>query len=279
MAEFIEQDIVPGVQFISGGICNRGIIAAGGDVLVIDSGISVAEAAPLRAAVNNLRDQKRALTLFNTHPHLDHVFGNQAFADATIIAHQGVRDNMLTTAAATLEGMKKNNPQMAEQLGDVIITPPNLTFQDRVTIFVGEIEVQLIYIGIAHSPSDSVAWLPQSRTLFAGDLLFNDIVPAMPPGGNAAAWITALDTLKDLGAEHVISGHGPFKTPQALDDLQSWIKQLYQQVTNAIDNGWDKETAIAKIPAEMQRIAPRGHDERFPGAIGLVYDEIQRKTA
>ncbi|GER92103.1 MBL fold metallo-hydrolase [Dictyobacter vulcani] len=279
MAEFIVQDIVPGVQFVAGGICNRGLIAAGGDVLVIDSGISVAEAAPLRAAVNNLHDQGY-LTLFNTHPHVDHVFGNQAFADAAIIAHQGVRDNMLTTAAATLEGIKKNNPQMAEQLGEITITPPNLTFQDRLTVFVGEIEVQLIYIGVAHSPSDSVAWLPQSKTLFTGDLLFNDMVPAMPPGGNAANWIKALDQLKQLGAEHVIPGHGLQQSPQALDDLQNWIKHLYQQLTNAIEQGWDKETAIARIPAEMQKIASRDREERFPGAIGLIYDEVkQQKNA
>lgn len=275
MADFTVQEIVPGAHVALGGVCNRGIIANGGDVLVVDSGISVAEATPLRSAVDGLRT-RGSLTLFNTHPHLDHVFGNQLFADQAIVAHYGVRENMIQAGEQTLAAMRQRNAQMAATIGEVTITPPTITFQDRLTLFVGEIEVQLIYFGIAHSPSDSVAWLPQSKTLYTGDLLFNDLVPATPPGANIATWLQALTSLQQLGAEHVIPGHGPIQTPQALNTLQTWFETLRTLVSEAIARGWDRETIIAKIPAEIQGVAPRQNEERLPGTVGLVFDELTR---
>jgi len=272
MAGFNLQEIVPGVNAALGGVCNRGMINQGGSVLVIDSGIAVAEAAPLRAAAQE-HLKKGTLSLFNTHPHGDHVYGNQIFADRPIIAHEGVRNDMVAHGDQALAGWRQN-PRMAAFVSDVVITPPTLTFQDQITLFIGDIEVQLLYLARAHSPSDSVAWLPQSRTLFTGDLLFNTIVPAMPPGGSVANWIQALERLEQLEAEHVIPGHGPIQTPAVLPDLRRWFLTLQTQVSEARASGWDRETTIARVAQQMQELAPRGSEERLPSAIGQAFDKL-----
>ena len=200
MSDLNIQKIAPGVHAALGGICNRGLIAQGGSVLVVDSGIGVAEAAPLRAAAQEHQKEGALypLYLFNTHPHSDHVFGNQIFADCPIIAHEGVRNFLVAHGEQGLARWRQN-PDTAALVSDVVITPPMLTFRDQMTVFIGDIEVQLLYLAWAHSPSDSVAWLPQSRTLFTGDLLFNAQVPVwnhgaagIPPGGSVANWIQAL---------------------------------------------------------------------------------------
>lgn len=272
MSDFSLQEIVPGVLVALGGVCNRGIIYGHQGVLVIDSGMSVAEATPLRAAALEYCKQG-SLSLFNTHPHGDHVYGNQLFTDYPIFAHEGVRDNLVASGEQTLANWKQN-PQMAQFLSDVTITPPTLTFEDEMTVHLGDIEIELIYVGIAHSPSDSVAWLPQSRTLFTGDLLFNTIVPAMPPGSNSANWIHALEYLEQLEPEHVIPGHGPVQTPAELADLRNWFITLRSQVGEAITSGRDRETTLTKVAAEIQAVAPRGGQERLPMAIGQVFDEL-----
>jgi cyclase len=274
MPEFSLQEIVPGVNAALGGVCNRGLIHQGGSVLVVDAGIAAAEAAPLRAAAQQHRTTG-ALALFNTHPHGDHVYGNQAFTDGPIIAHEGVRHNLVTHGEQALTGWRQN-PRMAAFISDVILTPPTITFHERLTLFVGDIEVQLLYLGIAHSPSDSVAWLPQSRTLFAGDLLFNAFVPAMPPGGNSANWVQALVQLEQLGAEHVIPGHGPIQTPAALSELHRWFLTLRDRVGEAIASGWDRETTATEVAGSMQQLAPRSNEERLPACIGQVFDELSR---
>jgi cyclase len=271
-SDFSLQEVVPGIFYVTGGICNRGLIVGDGHVLVIDSGISRHEAVPLHRAAHQRRDQG-ALQLFNTHPHLDHTFGNQMFADSAIIAHKGVRDTLINTGEQMLANIQKN-PQMAELIGEVTITPPTVIFTDQLSIFVGEIEVQLLYFGVAHSPSDSVAWLPQTKTLFTGDLLFNQILPATPPGSNIATWIGALEQLELLGAEHVIPGHGPVQSPEALGALRTWFEALRGQVREAIAQGWSLETAIERIPAQMQALAPRNREERFPAVIRQMFEEI-----
>lgn len=224
--------------------------------------------------------------LFNTHPHSDHVYGNQVFADCPIIGHTGVRNFMVEHGEGALARWRQN-PDTAALVSDVVITPPTLTFEDRMTEFIGDIEVQLLYIARAHSPSDSVAWLPQSRTLFTGDLLFNAQVPVWnhgvagtPPGGSVASWIGALEKLEALGAQHAIPGHGPIQGADALDDLRYWLSALHTQLEEALAGGWDRETTITRVTQQLQelqkeqKLAPRGEGERLPNVIGQAFDEM-----
>jgi len=136
--------------------------------------------------------------------------------------------------------------------------------------------VQLLYLTRAHSPSDSVAWLPQSRTLFTGDLLFNALVPVMPPGGSVANWIQALEQLEALEVQHAIPGHGPIQTASALADLRRWFLSLRTQVGEAQALGWDRETTITHVAQQLQKLASRGNEEHLPNVIGQAFDELSR---
>jgi hypothetical protein len=74
MSDLSIQEIAPGVNAALGGICNRGLISQGESVLVVDSGIAVAEATPLRAAAQ----QRQKLAPRGNEEHLPNVIG-QAF--------------------------------------------------------------------------------------------------------------------------------------------------------------------------------------------------------
>ena len=118
-----------------------------------------------------------------------------------------------------------------------------------------------------------MAWLPQSRTLFTGDLLFNAQVPVWnhgveqaPAGGSVANWIQALEKLEALDVEHAIPGHGPIQTADALADLRQWFICLHTQVREALASGWDRETTIIRVTQQLQQmpqLAPRGEEERL----------------
>ncbi|QBD80829.1 MBL fold metallo-hydrolase [Ktedonosporobacter rubrisoli] len=272
MSDLTLQELAPGAMAALGGYCNCGLIANRGHALVIDSGICVAEATALYAAARQYQPQGEP-TLFNTHHHGDHVFGNQVFANGSIIAQQGAREAMARTGEQTL-ALWKQDPDVSEMLSDVtMITLPSITFQESLTIFVGELEVQLLHLGAAHSSSDSVAWLPASRTLFAGDLLFNSSFPGMPPEGDSANWIRVLKRLEQLNPRHVVPGHGPIQPPEALRAQRTWIEELRTRVANEIAH-WDRETSVAKMSAELQSLSPRAREDRLPTAIKSVYAEL-----
>jgi cyclase len=274
MPDFTLQEVITGVNIAFGGICNRGIITSKGSVLVIDAGINAAEASPLREAAQQFQ-QQGPLMLFNTHPHGDHVYGNQVFADCTIIAQKDLHADLVKNGEQTIAAWKQR-PGMGDAIKDVVLTIPTVTFDDKLTVFVGDIEVQLIHFGIAHSPSDTVAWLPQFKILFTGDLLFNTIVPVLPPGSNSGNWVHALEQLQQIGAEHVIPGHGPVQAPSALEDLHQWLLTLRSQVSSAISAGLSREATIEKVAPEMQKVAPRNMEERLTIGIGSVYDELSQ---
>lgn len=278
VADLTIKELTPEAHAAFGGICNRGYIFGGGNVLVIDSGMGVDEATPLREAAQRQLGPHGHLSLFNTHSHGDHVFGNQVFADCPIIAQAAVRRVLIEQGQQALDGMRQN-PQMAPLIGDAKLTLPNVTFEERMSLFLGDQEVWLIRVGPAHSQGDAVAWLPQSRVLFAGDILFNEMVPAMPPGGNSAGWVRALESLEMLGPEIVVPGHGPMQPITALGDLRSWLVAVRNRVADAILAGLDKAATIARVGPEMQQTAPRGREERLPSVIGQVFEDITRERA
>jgi cyclase len=173
----------------------------------------------------------------------------------------------------------KQNPQMATMVGEIDLTLPHVVFDQHLTIYVGAVEIQLIRVGPAHSQGDAIAWLPQQRVLFAGDILFNAIVPAMQPREDSRQWVRSLAFLESLEAEHVIPGHGPIETPAALGALREWIEVARQRITDSIDAGNEREATIAHVEAAMQADHSRGREERLSKAINQMYDDILRERA
>jgi glyoxylase-like metal-dependent hydrolase (beta-lactamase superfamily II) len=45
------------------------------------------------------------------------------------------------------------------------------------TLWLGNLEVQLMQLGRGHTKCDTVAWLPQQKSLFSGDLVEFDATP------------------------------------------------------------------------------------------------------
>ncbi len=69
--------------------------------------------------------------------------------------------------------------------------------------------VELHHFGTAaHTTNDVVAWIPEHRILFTGDLVFNGGTPFVLMGSVAGAMMV-LDRLVEFGAEVLVPGHGP----------------------------------------------------------------------
>ncbi|MBB6307714.1 MBL fold metallo-hydrolase [Xanthobacter tagetidis] len=174
------------------GIASYAVIH-GDDALVYDTHITLAHARIVRRTLEEKGARRIRVVL--SHWHDDHVAGNEAFADCEIIANRAT-DALLRANRARLEG------------GDPPIKPlvlPNRLFEDRLSLTVGTLPVELIQMDI-HSRDGTVALLPDGL-LLAGDTL-EDPVTYVDEPERLDAHLAGLKRLAALGAGRILPNHG-----------------------------------------------------------------------
>ncbi len=253
-----------------GGGPNAGIIQAGHEVILVDTLISLTPARELLAAIKELTGQSPTFVI-NTHPHADHVNGNQVFAPpAKIIAHENVREFLVREGRAIIDRFLQGRPAYAEDLKDARIVPPDIAFRDSLELDFGGRTVKIVHPGKAHTLGDSFVYLPESKVLFAGDLLFNHIIP--PITGSSTGWIEAIEQLEKLDIETVVPGHGFVGKKQDLVDMKKFIIDLRQQVRTSYERKLTGEQALAGLKLDAYRDWP--HPERLKVDVDQLYREF-----
>ena len=181
-----------------------GFLQSDGEVLVIDTCSTAARAGAFATEVGR-RAPGVVRRLVNTHSHGDHTYGNAAFQNAVIFGHDSTRAEVLADRVREMPpGIWEPNPDW----GSMPISPPTVTFASQLTMHVGRLRVEVIYIGTAaHTRGDVVVWIPEHRVLYAGDLVFNGGTPMMM-GGSVVGALDALKTLRSFDADVLVAGHG-----------------------------------------------------------------------
>lgn len=113
----------------------------------------------------------------NTHGHSDHVFGNRAFRPAPIWGHEGSVAMIVRDGAKARDALAAEIPDLAADLAEVELDPPDRTFRDHATICLGDREVELEYLGRGHTDNDIILRIPDAGVMLAGDLLENGATP------------------------------------------------------------------------------------------------------
>ncbi|MFD8571786.1 MBL fold metallo-hydrolase [Streptomyces sp. NPDC059639] len=216
-----------------GGWClnNAGLIVSGNQVALVDTAATEARARALRAAALRIHPAAPT-TLVNTHSHGDHTFGNFVFPEARVVAHEQTRAEMDRT------GLHLTGLWPEVEWGAVEVVLPTVTFRDRMTLYIGDTVAQLLPFGPAHTISDTVVWLPRQRVLFTGDLVMNGVTPFCPMG-SVAGTLEALDALRALGAEVVVTGHGPVAGPEVFDAAEGYLRLVQRQAALGVAEGID----------------------------------------
>ena len=197
---------------------NTGFVTSPDGVIVIDSTGTESRAKAFHAAVRGQTDLPLR-ALINTHSHGDHTFGNFVFTpDCAIVGQELCREAVLAT---DVEGTKQRFP--GGDFGEIEIAAPFLTFEERMNVYAGDLKIELIHMGPAHTPNDIVAWIPERKVLFAGDLIFNQGTP-FALQGSVNGWLVALDRMETLRPETIVPGHGPVAGPEVIGDVRNYLR-------------------------------------------------------
>jgi glyoxylase-like metal-dependent hydrolase (beta-lactamase superfamily II) len=188
---------------------NIGVVLGDREALVIDTRSTYGQAREILADLRSLTADPVTVVV-DTHGHFDHAFGNAIFRPATIWGHDGCGPFMRRTGEARKKKIAAETPELAGELDEIEIDPPDRTFASTATVEVGGREVMLRYLGRGHTDHDIVISVPGTDVVFAGDLFENGAVPfygdayAVEWAATAAQLALIVDT--DRGV--VVPGHG-----------------------------------------------------------------------
>jgi len=265
------------------------IISKNDGVLVFDTNGTPSAAAAVLADIKTLTTQPVRYVV-NSHWHWDHWYGTEvytrAFPNVEVIAHEKTRAMMagpaiefnkpgldsqlpgylsqLEQRIAKAETATPQPPEFArmkqaladgkfflEQKTGVHHTLPTRTYTDKLTLKLGEREIQVLHHDRAVTPGDTFLFLPKEKIVITGDLLVNPVSFAL--SSYPTGWIKTLEYIDALDPAIIVPGHGePLRDEKLLKATLAVFKELVKRGADAKARGLDPDAARAEIMPQIK---------------------------
>ncbi|MCK9485788.1 MAG: MBL fold metallo-hydrolase [Dehalococcoidia bacterium] len=247
---------------------NAGFLVGSESVVAVDTVGTEKRAHAFREALERTTPHP-VQALINTHAHGDHTHGNFAFWPQTaVIGHERARREILHSNAP--EGVSERFP--TADFGQFRHVPPMVTFTDRMSVHVDTLEVQLTHLGPAHTTNDVVAWIPERRVLFAGDLAFNGGTP-FAMAGSVLGWLDILPALRAFEADVVVPGHGPVCGMEVFDTVETYLRWVADLARGGHADGVPPLEVAQSV--DLGQFADLTDPERLVGNLHRAYADLE----
>lgn len=235
---------------------NCAFIVGDKEVYVVDAKMTDQSTKDMIKAVKEITD-KPISHLLITHSDGDHVNGIPGFPeDMDIIAHDNSAKHI----------------RNANETGPVKIPLPNETFFNRMNMYSGSLEINLLYFGPAHTDGDIVFHIPSDNVAILGDLFFKGRDPLihMHKNGDSKELTKVLQGIIDLNADTYLSGHAE---PVKKTEIESLHKSLSEKR--------DRVDAMVKEGKSLDQVKeafgiPLG-ESRWRSLVEVIYLELTKK--
>jgi len=266
------------------GWSNAGLVTDDNTSLLIDTLFDLRLTGEMLAAMRRATPAAATIdTLVNTHANGDHTFGNQLVTGARILTTQPVAEAMahedLDQLRSLLENASGEGVQFMREIfgafdfSGIALPAASETFSGALDIRVGSKTVRLVDVGPAHTASDVLAYVPEDRVVYTGDILFAKAHPIIW-AGPVRNWIKACDLILGWEVDVVVPGHGAIGDKSSVRALRDYLVWLETEARKRYDAGMNCEDAIYDI--ELGPYAEWMDSERMVVNLQTLYNEFSR---
>ncbi len=270
--------------------CNLTAIQSEKGLAIIDTEMSPRIMAPIKERIERVFGRSDWAYVINTHAHDSHPGGNSLFQGATIVGHDNLAQDMqwivrrqtepqwkrreLDRAAQLIRNLQALLPQVARNpvqtrmvRGEIKfwelhsqdlregyeVVKPSLTFADRHTIDLGDLQLELVFFGKGHSISDILIYVPQERLLVSGAVAYQRAhLPEIGEQTELQDVHRFLDVLDrfladDVKIDHVIPSHSPPLLKNDLAPVRDYYQRMLTGVQAAQREGLTLEQAAQRL--------------------------------
>jgi len=223
-------------------------------------------------------------TVVNTHANGDHTNGNGCCHKAEIISSKASLSEMEAFSAGTLAQILTMAPSMGDvgayfthifggfDFAGVEERLPTKTFSGQLNLKVGDRSVELIEVGPAHTQGDVLVHVPDTKTVYTGDILFIDSTPIMW-AGPVSNWLDACDKIIAMGAEVIVPGHGPITDNDGVRRGKDYLNYIDKEARARHEAGMPLRDAIHDIA--LADFSSWGDAERIAVNVATLYREYE----
>lgn len=253
---------------------NDSAIVTSKGVVMFDTPHKASDALNWRRFVESLGPTRYVIV---SDHHIDHTLSAYFFG-GEMISTVGTRDTLLERHP-TIPFMDRVlghfDPAGVPLIhGDYEYRIPDITVTDRMTLFLGDTEIQLIHKK-GHTPNNLMAYLPKEKVLFSGD----NVCECGLPSSQECCLPEVFDTLdyviNDLDVDTIVPGHGDVTDKEGAKKY----RQMYLDYVNEINARMLRGDSKAKIQDEL-RFPDLIHcdTERYTGYPDEMVEEFQRNS-
>lgn len=243
--------------FTAQGDPNTGVIIGDDAVMVVDAQATPTMAGEVVSRIRQVTDKPIKYVLLS-HYHAVRVLGASGYGAQEVLASDATRALIAERGKEDWDSEYARFPRLFRAAETIPgLTWPSMTFDGSLTLHLGRRRIEIAHLGRGHTAGDTVAWVPDARVMFSGDLV--EYKSACYCGdAHLADWPETLDTLSTYAPEALVPGRGdalvnPDLVHEGLELTQEFLITLYDTVTRSAARG-----------ASLKECFDRAHDVMTP---------------
>ncbi len=267
--------------FTAEGDPNSGVIIGDDAVMVVEAQATPRLAGKVIEKVREVTD-KPITHVVLTHYHAVRVLGASAFDAQQVIMSEKARAMVAERGQEDWDSEFARFPRLFEGHESIPgLTWPTTTFNDRMSVYLGERRIDLMHLGRAHTAGDIVVYVPDQNAMFTGDIV--EYHSACYCGdGHFHDWPGTLENIRSFHLDAIAPGRGDAlmgreKVNEAIDNSKDFVRSTYLPAARVALRGGSLKEAWEAVRAECD---PKFgeyaiYEHCLPFNVARAYDEAR----